>query len=114
MIVLWAPPAVALPPLAQTFAICSGQLSAEVTHAWVIGADSTPLEAQRAQFLAMLDAVVTEDMRPEALNLRIEAKVAHADLLSTISFSGDPARAVWASARATSQIEACGSMLLGQ
>ncbi|NNE87123.1 MAG: hypothetical protein HKN27_03525 [Silicimonas sp.] len=100
-------------PLIATFASCTGRFSAELEHAWLINDTRTAeIEHRRLQFIDLLDATVPPDARPDMLNLRIQAKVAHAGLLSQALFSQDADRSAWALRRAQSEISYCAGFLL--
>lgn len=100
-------------PIVATFAACTGRFSAELEHAWLMrDADAPAIERRREGFVDLLNAVLGSDRRPAALNLRLQAKVAHAALLSNAAFSGDPARSARARRRARSEIDYCTGFLL--
>lgn len=100
-------------PLAVTFASCAGRLSAEIEHAWLIGDDRAgQLETRRARFVDLVNASATDTEDPNLLNRRIEAKVAHAQLLSLVAFSPDADRSAWALQRVRSEIAYCAGFLL--
>lgn len=100
-------------PLVSSFAACAGRFSAELEHAWLLNdARADEITHRRTQFLDLLDATVPADQRRHALHLRIDAKVAHAQLLTAASFSRDPDRSGWAGRRAKSEIDYCTGFLL--
>lgn len=100
-------------PMMSTFATCAGRFSAELEHAWLLGdARADEIDHRRALFIDLLDATVTEDRRRHALHLRINAKVAHAQLLTEATFSEDVDRSDWAVHRAQSEISYCTGFLL--
>ena len=100
-------------PLVSVFASCAGRFSAEMEHAWLMqDAGSPQIENRRRQFIDLLNATVPLDQRRDALNLRIDAKVAHALLLSQAAFSVEADRSEWAVRRARSEIAYCTGLLL--
>ena len=100
-------------PLSTTFAYCAGRFSAELEHAWLMrDPDADRIHYNRRQFLELLDATAPVDQHNRLLALRVDAKVAHAALLSTAVFSGNSDRAHWAAARAQSEISICLGFLL--
>ena len=103
--------------LADTFAQCTGRLSALMEHQWLMGEDATRTEAERAAMIALLQAVQPAPLSPEAgaqiLNRRIEAKFAHARLLQRTTFNDDPADAARALRLADLRISSCRALLLG-
>jgi hypothetical protein len=113
LLLLLAAPLQAGESLTRMFAGCVGRFSAEREHAWLLGSEETPrLEAQREAFLALLDAAPSEAPPRQTLAYRIEAKMAHAALLTEASFGTDPQRARRASVLATRHIGLCQSLLL--
>ena len=100
-------------PLVSAFAACVGRFSAEMEHAWLLNQSrAEELEQRRAQFIDLLEATVAPDRRRQAFHLRIDAKMAHASLLTAASFSRDPERSSWAIRRAQSEIDYCAGFLL--
>ena len=98
---------------AADFAKCAGRYSAELEHAWLIQDEhQDELERRRLTFIDLLNASTPPDQRGHVLNLRIEAKVAHASLLTQATFSQDRNRADWAVCRARYEIAHCRSFLL--
>ena len=99
--------------LVRLFATCSGAYMAELEHAWLVGDPrADELERRRAQFLSVLDAVVSDDRSNEALAYRVEARAAHRGLLSDASFGTEAAHARWAARRAKDRMALCSSLLL--
>lgn len=100
-------------PLAALFAACTGRYSAEMEHAWLVQDDRAGhYEEKRGQFIELLEAVVPVENRRAALHLRIEAKMAHARLLTQASLSADQDRARWARGRARAEMNYCAGLLL--
>ena len=113
LVVLPLPGRAADMPLANTFASCAGRFSAEMEHAWLIADDRADrFKDHRAAFIDLLEAVVASDGKRDALNWRIEAKIAHADLLSRATFSNDADQSAWALRRASANIALCETYLL--
>ncbi len=99
--------------LISEFATCAGRFSAELEHAWLMYDERAgEIERRRLLFIDLLNATIPNEQRRHALNLRIEAKVAHASLLTQATFSQDRERAFWAVRRAESEIAYCTSFLL--
>jgi hypothetical protein len=73
-------------------------------------ADTT--EARRAAMLDILEALLPDDRKSDALNWRIEAKVAQAALLSRATFSEAEADRYWALRRARDVTAACVGIIL--
>ena len=99
--------------LTDTMAICAGRMSAEMEFAWLRsdpGADK--LEEQRRRFVEILEALGPATNASEQLALRIDAKMAHAGLLTTAYFGTDGARAAWAKRHAVLHRQTCQNMLL--
>lgn len=97
-----------------TFATCTGRLSAQMEHQWLISdpsADRT--EAQRAAMISLLEATTPPGGGRDVLARRIDAKQAQAVLLTRATFNDDPEDALWARRRAESEIAACVGLLLG-
>ena len=100
-------------PLTQIFASCTGRFSAELEHAWLMGNPDADLFAvRRARFEDLLNASADEGDATHLLNVRIAAKVAHAQMLTVADFSGDSDELDWARRRLDSEIGYCTSFLL--
>lgn len=113
VLLAFAAPLRAEADLVATFATCAGRFSAELEHAWLMRPDRADrIASRRAAFSDLLDAATAPDQRADALNLRIEAKAAHAGLLSHAAFSRDAEMAVWALKRARSELDYCTGFLL--
>jgi len=113
LIVLPMPGRAAEDPLVSVFAACAGRFSAELEHAWLMQDERAfEFEHRLAQFIDLLNATVPRDRQRHALYLRIEAKMAHAQLLSQASFSGNADRSLWAVHLARSEIDYCTGFLL--
>ena len=97
----------------HTFASCAGRLSAVMEHQWLMSdpnADRT--EDQRAAMLSLVDAIMAPDQGRDVLAWRIEAKQAHAVLLTRATFNADSEDATWALQRAQRELAACTGLLL--
>ncbi len=95
------------------FATCAGQLSAQMEFQWLMAdpaADET--QTHRSRMLELLEAVAPTDPGPEVLSWRINAKMAHAALLTRAAFGTEPGDANWARARAAAAIRTCTGLLL--
>lgn len=99
--------------LTERMAICAGRMSAELEFAWLLSDPAAEhFETQRLRFIDILNALgPTEDPR-QHLALRIDAKMAHAGLLTTAFFGHDAPRAIWAKRHATHHRESCQNLLL--
>lgn len=98
--------------LAQTFAACSGRLSAEVEHAWLLQDPAADVLAhQRKQFRDILAAIDVPHSGSEMLGFQIEAKFAQASLLKTATFGTDERRKRLARTYAQVELSRCESML---
>lgn len=103
-----------VPPLARTFAFCTGRLSATMEHQWLIlDPRSAQTEKHREAMIELLEAVASDADRRALLELRIAAKHAHTKLLTLASFEADKTIANRARARADAYYESCLSMMLG-
>lgn len=99
--------------LVEIIAGCVGRISAELEFAWLL---SDPVaqnyETQRAQLVDILEAVGYGGDKRRQLSLRIEAKVAHSNLLTTAYFHKDGTHSAWAKRHASMQRASCQNMLL--
>ncbi len=113
MTLLMAGAAQALDDLTREFAYCTGRYSAEMEHSWLINDPAAEeQEARRANFVALLDAVVTPDTGVAILNHRISAKAAQAALLARASFAEDMTIRQQSRAQASLLLESCDGFLL--
>ncbi|MEM6385268.1 MAG: hypothetical protein AAF718_03425 [Pseudomonadota bacterium] len=97
----------------RTFASCAGRFSATMEHQWLISDPSSDrTEAQRSAMLSLVDAVMRPDQGRDVLIWRIEAKQAHAVLLTRATFNQDRADATWASEQAEMHLAHCTGLLL--
>lgn len=107
-------PAVAADGIHWIFANCTGRLSAQMEHQWLINdANADRTKAHRAAMLALLEATMPADRGRDVLARRIEAKQAQAVLLTRATFNNDADDAQWALRRAEMEISQCVGMLLG-
>lgn len=92
---------------------CVGRLSAQIEHHWLLSDKPTEqIEVQRAHLVDILDALVTPNSATQILSKRIDAKMAHATLLTQAAFSEDERQAAWAEKRAKQELLQCGTILL--
>ena len=104
---------IATDPQLELFATCAGRLSARVEHDWTFASDhASATLAQRDAMVDLIAAVVTPDVGPRAMNIRIAAKVAHARLLRRAVYNDDAADAAWAARRADELEGECAAILL--
>ena len=97
----------------HTFASCAGRLSAVMEHQWLMSdAASDRTHAQRAAMLSLVDAIMTPEQGRDVLSWRIDAKQAHAVLLTRATFNDDAADAAWALNRAEAELATCTGLLL--
>lgn len=95
-------------PLHQ-FATCAGRLSAEMEHQWLLSdPDARRTEAIRQSMLDVLASLTQAEQSRTVLQWRIEAKTAHAALLSRATFRSDE----WASDMAHRLIRHCSSLIV--
>jgi len=93
------------------FAECAGRFSAQMEHAWLLGVDGHISEARRRHMVTLIDAIGPQPgvTAQDILAFRIEAKMAHAALLTRVTF-GQEARARGLAAR---YIARCAALLPG-
>lgn len=110
-------PALALPgdgtDPAMTFATCTGRLSAQMEHQWIVDPPASDrTRSQRARMIELLDAATPPGAARRVLNWRVEAKMAQAQLLTRARYGAHPDQAARAQRRADRQLAACLSLLL--
>jgi len=106
-------PAVAMDNLASVFAGCTGRISAEMEHAWLLSRDDADdLEGLRLQLVSLLEAITPPDEARQILHFRIEAKMAHAAMLTTATFGTDPRLVRMAQNQAAQRVRDCRNLLL--
>lgn len=95
------------------FATCAGRLSAQMEHQWMFdGAASEVTMAHRDSVIDILDALMPPDRGRDVLAMRIEAKMAHAALLTRATFNEDTEDAAWAMSTALRLAADCEALLL--
>lgn len=99
--------------LTQRIAQCTGRMSAEMEFAWLLGKTGDQARLFRAHLEDVLDALAEPDDGRTILSLRVEAKHAHATLLTRSLFNQDPADAARAARMATRFSDSCRAMLTG-
>ncbi len=100
--------------LAQVFASCAGRLSATMEFQWMFdGAASERTDQSIGYFDILLDAAMGPEITGrEALNWRIEAKMAQIRLLNIATFGRDPRIRQQANRAAALYLSECESLLL--
>ena len=97
----------------HTFASCAGRLSAVMEHQWLMrDPASEQTKERRATMLALVDAIMAPEQDRDVLTWRVDAKQAHAVLLTRATFNTDRADAAWALRRAEAELAACTGLLL--
>ncbi|MEO1734416.1 MAG: hypothetical protein AAFR45_12435, partial [Pseudomonadota bacterium] len=95
------------------FATCTGRLSALMEHQWLMdGPASDHTKAQREALIEIIDAILPPDLGPQVLTWRIEAKMAHAVLLTRATFGENPKDTAYARKLATRHVAECNAALL--
>ena len=105
--------AIANASMLDVFASCTGRLSAQMEHQWLIsdrGAGET--ERTRAEMSDILEALTAPEDAPRVLAIRINSKVAQAALLNRATFNQDDADAKWARRKAERDIATCTALIL--
>lgn len=98
----------------RTFAACAGRLSAQMEFEWMFdGPASEITKAQRSAVIDILEAMIGPDQGRDVLNWRVEAKMAHASLLTRSKFSTDRRVTLRAERLALRSLENCNALLLG-
>ncbi len=93
----------------QHFASCAGRLSAQMEHEWLLSdANAEQTEDHRDAMIDLLFATMGPNDGRQVLAWRIEAKVAHASLLTRATFRED----AWAVQRAKQMLQACTSIMM--
>lgn len=99
--------------LLKDVAACVGRLSAQMEHFWLFDdKSSAEVETQRSHMIDVLEALTTKDNAHLALTHRIDAKLAHASLLTHAKFSTNAKTASWANAQSERQLRTCNSLIL--
>ncbi|MEM9475324.1 MAG: hypothetical protein AAGA71_08515 [Pseudomonadota bacterium] len=106
-------PASAARDLVRDFAVCTGRLSAEMEHSWLMQdgrGDAT--QTRRDAMADLLTAVTDADNALRVYDLRINAKLAHSSLLTQASFGPDRDQAERARRLAKAHVAGCTAFLL--
>ena len=91
------------------FASCAGRLSAQMEHEWLLAKNEPSMtEHHREAMLDLLQATMRDGDGRQVLAWRIDAKAAHASLLTRATFKGDS----WAAQRAIQMVQACTSIMM--
>ncbi|MEM8775582.1 MAG: hypothetical protein AAGF53_11155 [Pseudomonadota bacterium] len=99
--------------LPEIIANCTGLLSAEMEFAWLMNnPDADLIQKRRETFVKILNAVQDSTEAKRLLAHRIDAKMAHANLLSVVHFRTDVRRALWAKKQANFRKNQCENLLL--
>lgn len=99
--------------LTRSIAQCTGRMSAEMEFEWLIGRSGDQPRLFRSHLEDVLDAIATPEDGRAILNIRIEAKHAHATLLTRSMFNDDPDDAKRAARMAAYFSDGCRAMLTG-
>lgn len=103
----------ALSDLTRLFAGCTGRLSAEIEHAWLMRDRSADaFEAQRLGLESILEATLAPQDNAGAMAYRIDSKIAQARLLETATFGVEAPQKTEAAARAAWHLGQCQALLL--
>lgn len=102
----------ALPDTLAMIAGCTGRLSAQMEHQWLMGRSGDGARDRRGAMLDILDAMITPETGRQVLARRIEAKYAQSRLLQRAEFNDDPTDAHRARTRAEIEIANCTALLL--
>ncbi|MCG6882246.1 MAG: hypothetical protein LJE62_00665 [Silicimonas sp.] len=82
-------------------------------HQWLLSDPASDLtKVQRAAMISIVEAIMMPEQGRDVLAWRINAKQAHAVLLTRATFNNDAADARWARTRADAQLAACTGLLL--
>lgn len=99
--------------LVRDFATCTGRLSAEVEHAWLMSSEeANKNEELYKNMAALLEAVTLPNEKSRAMAMRIDAKVAHGRLLLQSAFGWDIVQRKNAKIRAAELLGACSTLVL--
>lgn len=92
---------------------CTGRLSAQLEHEWLMRDDTAERTARlRSGFAEVLASLTPPGKEAMAMGLRIAAKHAQARLLTRATFNPDRAESARALRRARAEIRICEGMLL--
>ena len=99
--------------LMRDFATCTGRLSAEVEHSWLVAtAEADRNEAMYNNMASLLAAVTAPEDEVRARSMRIDAKVAHSRLLLQAAFGWDADQRAFAERRARDLLISCSALIL--
>ena len=99
--------------LVQRIAQCTGRMSAEMEFAWLNGEAGEQARLYRSHLEDVLDAIISPTEQAAVLHMRIEAKFAHARLLTRAMFNDDPVDADTAARLASRFTGSCRAILTG-
>jgi hypothetical protein len=99
--------------LTQRIAQCTGRMSAEMEFAWLSGQSGDQARLFRSHLEDVLDAISLPGEGVSILSMRIEAKMAHANLLTRSRFNDDRDDARRAAMLATQFAQGCRALLTG-
>ena len=106
---LAAPAAADLTDPLRFFASCTGRLSAQMEHQWLLQDEAAEqTEATRATMIELVQATMNPGEGRKVLAWRVDAKLAHAALLARATFEDDP----WAAGQAERLMLSCTSLLV--
>ncbi|WP_143152678.1 hypothetical protein [Marivita hallyeonensis] len=109
---MWTSSATAKDDLVTHVSQCVGRMSAQIEHQWLFQDSPTDMmETQRAHLIDVLQALTTSANASKVLSGRIDAKMAHATLLTKAAFGRDERSARWAKQRALQAIQNCGDLV---
>lgn len=98
--------------MTQTFATCTGRLSALMEHQWLLApAEAEMTRHHRHMMIELLQAVMPQGGARDVLSLRIEAKYAQASLLTRATFNADAQDAAQAGAASERMLSQCAALL---
>ena len=110
---LQAPAALGAETDLQIFASCAGRMSALMEHQWLIAdPQSGRTAAEREAMLALVGAILVPGEEARAMQWRLEAKAAQADLLTRARFLSDDAAAARAARLSDALLGECRALLL--
>lgn len=113
-----ATPAAASNDLLREFASCAGRYGAQLDHAWLMNdPDFGTTATRRRVFAELVDALLPgarDDGLPthQPLAWRVDARMAHAQLLQVATFGTNPSAREPARQLASDYIRACDQLLL--
>ena len=99
--------------LTQRFAQCAGRMSAEMEFEWLMGRSGDEARLFRSHLEDVLEAAAPAGSGHRILNWRIEAKHAHASLLTRAFFNDNKADAARAARLSTQLADGCRALLTG-